>query len=97
MEDLDIDEFLNLEFLIGGGVGNIVDFEKIEMFGVMGFGVLQVKKVFKEIGGDVECVVEWLFSYFDDQGFFDDDVIGGEFMLVVMKELVGSVELFVNF
>lgn len=92
MEDFDIDVFV----FVGGDSGcvSVVDFEKLVMLESMGFGGLWVVKVFKEINGDVECVIEWFFSYLDDGGVVDEEEV---VVLVGDKKGVGSVEFLVNF
>ncbi|KAI9762571.1 MAG: hypothetical protein M4579_000374 [Chaenotheca gracillima] len=73
MEDPDIDAPVDLGS--GGssaGSGNVVDPEKIENLGAMGFGPPQARKALKETGGDMERAVEWLFSHPDDQGDFGE-------------------------
>ncbi|KAI9772111.1 MAG: hypothetical protein M1840_001399 [Geoglossum simile] len=72
MEDPDID----IPVAIGNTGATIIDPEKIEMLGAMGFGPPQAQKALRETGGDLERAVEWLFSHPDDQGDVGGDIGG---------------------
>ena len=73
MEDPDIDEPLDL----GGGKGSsgagVVDAEKIDSLGSMGFSAPLARQALKETGGDMERAVDWLFSHPDATGDFGGD------------------------
>jgi len=70
MEDPDID--MPLDLGPGSKAPEIVDPEKIEALGQMGFGPPQARKALKETGGDMERAVDWLFNHPDEQGDFDE-------------------------
>lgn len=71
MDDPDIDEPLIRDR--DSGPTSLVDTEKIESLGQMGFGPPQARKALKETGGDMERAVDWLFSHPDDQGDFGEE------------------------
>ncbi|KAF1848402.1 ubiquitin carboxyl-terminal hydrolase 14 [Cucurbitaria berberidis CBS 394.84] len=72
MEDPDIDD--PVDFNAGSssaGGASIIDPEKIESLGAMGFNAPQARQALKETGGDMERAVDWLFSHPDAAGDFD--------------------------
>jgi ubiquitin carboxyl-terminal hydrolase 5/13 len=74
MEDPDIDDIvdLNPSSGSGGGAPAVIDPEKIENLGAMGFNAPQARQALKETGGDMERAVDWLFSHPDAAGDFED-------------------------
>ncbi|KAK5000217.1 ubiquitin C-terminal hydrolase Ubp14 [Elasticomyces elasticus] len=79
MEDPDIDEPVDhgdkVENTPGGGAGG-ADPGQIALLGTMGFSAPQARQALKEVGGDVERAVDWLFSHPDAVGDFDDGSSG---------------------
>lgn len=74
MEDPDIDTPLDLGGGSGGAAaGGVVDPEKIENLGNMGFSAPQARQALKETGGDMERAVDWLFSHPDATGDFGEE------------------------
>ncbi|KAF2753725.1 ubiquitin carboxyl-terminal hydrolase [Pseudovirgaria hyperparasitica] len=75
MEDPDIDEPMDLipAAEAATGTGSVIDPEKIESLGAMGFNAPQARQALKETGGDMERAVDWLFSHPDAAGDFGDD------------------------
>jgi ubiquitin carboxyl-terminal hydrolase 5/13 len=71
MEDPDIDAPLNLGS--NENTLSLVDAEKIESLGQMGFGPPRARKALKETGGDMERAIDWLFSHPDEQGEIAED------------------------
>jgi ubiquitin carboxyl-terminal hydrolase 5/13 len=88
MEDADIDEPLSLGD--SSVSATVVDVEKVENLGQMGFTASQAQKALKETGGDMERAVDWLFSHLDDQGQAVDDASATE---APSKEIPGSESL----
>jgi ubiquitin carboxyl-terminal hydrolase 5/13 len=74
MEDSDIDDPVdfNPKSGSGGGASAVIDPEKIENLGAMGFNAPQARQALKETGGDMERAVDWLFSHPDAAGDFED-------------------------
>lgn len=74
MEDPDIDDPVDFNAGSGGGAAaaSIIDPEKIENLGAMGFNAPQARQALKETGGDMERAVDWLFSHPDAPGDFDE-------------------------
>ncbi|KAI2624475.1 ubiquitin carboxyl-terminal hydrolase 14 [Xylaria nigripes] len=72
MEDEGIDDPLVITSSTGGE-SDVVDPEKVEMLGAMGFNAPQARKALKETSGNLERAVEWLFSHPDDIGDLDVD------------------------
>ena len=94
MDDADIDD--PMELIDPGSTGasttGVVDPQKIETLGAMGFGPPQARKALTETSGDVERAVEWLFNHPDDQG----DIDMGD-SAPTEKETPGSDQLPANF
>ena len=73
MEDADIDDPHDFNASSGsGGNASVIDPEKIENLGAMGFNAPQARQALKETGGDMERAVDWLFSHPDATGDFDE-------------------------
>ncbi|KAF2436232.1 ubiquitin carboxyl-terminal hydrolase 14 [Tothia fuscella] len=72
MEDPDIDDLVDLSSGggAGGGASGVVDPEKIESLGMMGFNAPQARQALKETSGDMERAVDWLFNHPDAEGDF---------------------------
>ncbi|KAK3687107.1 ubiquitin C-terminal hydrolase Ubp14 [Vermiconidia calcicola] len=75
MEDPDIDTPIDLGDGSGASGGGVVDADKIENLGNMGFSAPQARQALKETGGDIERAVDWLFSHPDATGDFGDDQV----------------------
>jgi ubiquitin carboxyl-terminal hydrolase 5/13 len=99
MEDPDIDVPGDFNAGSGGGGASssaVIDPEKIENLGAMGFSAPQARQALKETGGDMERAVDWLFSHPDAQGDFDES--GSEAPASEQpKALPGGDELPANF
>lgn len=72
MEDPDIDDPVNFNAGSEDSASSIIDPEKIENLGAMGFNAPQARQALKETGGDMERAVDWLFSHPDAPGDFDE-------------------------
>lgn len=74
MEDPDIDDPVdfNPSSGSGGSAPTVIDPEKIENLGAMGFSAPQARQALKETGGDMQRAVDWLFSHPDAPGDFDE-------------------------
>jgi ubiquitin carboxyl-terminal hydrolase 5/13 len=74
MEDPDIDDPVdfNAGSGSGGGAATVIDPEKIENLGAMGFNAPQARQALKETGGDMERAVDWLFNHPDAAGDFEE-------------------------
>ena len=73
MEDPDIDTPMDLDGGSGSGAAaGVIDPEKIENLGAMGFNAPQARQALKETGGDMERAVDWLFNHPDAPGDFDE-------------------------
>lgn len=107
MEDPDIDvpdTEPDAGIAAGGGAGSgVVDAEKIEQLGAIGFSAPQARQALKETGGDMERAVDWLFNHPDATGDFGEDG-GGEAQVQQNggavagdKALAGSAEGEANF
>lgn len=74
MEDPDIDD--PVDFNAGASSGtnhsSVIDPDKIESLGSMGFNAPQARQALKETGGDMERAVDWLFSHPDAAGDFEE-------------------------
>lgn len=76
MEDPDIDDPHDFNADSGsGGDSAVMDPEKIESLGAMGFNAPQARQALKETGGDMERAVDWLFNHPDAAGDFDEGSI----------------------
>lgn len=77
MEDPDIDVPVDLSggSAAGGAAAGVVDPEKIENLGNMGFSAPQARQALKECSGDMERAVDWLFNHPDAVGDFGDDAM----------------------
>ncbi|KAK3680790.1 ubiquitin C-terminal hydrolase Ubp14 [Vermiconidia calcicola] len=75
MEDPDIDTPIDVGDGSGALGGSVVDADKIESLGNMGFSAPQARQALKETGGDIERAVDWLFSHPDATGDFGDDEV----------------------
>lgn len=102
MEDPGIDD--PVDFNVGDvGTGgsttgsSVVDPEKIENLGAMGFSAPQARQALKETGGDMERAVDWLFSHPDAQGDFDEGGNSAPATDLQEKTLPGSDSLPVQF
>jgi ubiquitin carboxyl-terminal hydrolase 5/13 len=74
MDDPDIDTPVDFNPKgASGGASAAIDPEKIESLGMMGFGAPQARQALKEVGGDMERAVDWLFNHPDAVGDFGDD------------------------
>jgi ubiquitin carboxyl-terminal hydrolase 5/13 len=98
MEDPDIDTPVDL----GGGSDSkgsaVVDPEKIESLGMMGFNAPQARQALKETDGDMERAVDWLFNHPDAAGDFDEGGSGAtDEAAPKEKSLPGSDKLPANF
>jgi ubiquitin carboxyl-terminal hydrolase 5/13 len=94
MEDPDIDTPIDL----GGGSGKgstVIDPEKIEQLGMMGFNAPQARQALKETNGDMERAVDWLFNHPDATGDFGESGTADE--APKDKALPGSDKLPANF
>jgi ubiquitin carboxyl-terminal hydrolase 5/13 len=74
MEDADIDDPVDFNAGSGssGAAASVIDPEKIENLGAMGFDAPQARQALKETGGDMERAVDWLFSHPDAAGDFEE-------------------------
>ncbi|KAF2688077.1 hypothetical protein K458DRAFT_440797 [Lentithecium fluviatile CBS 122367] len=74
MEDPDIDDPVDFNASSGSGraAASVIDPEKIESLGAMGFNAPQARQALKETGGDMERAVDWLFSHPDAACDFDE-------------------------
>ena len=75
LEDADIDTPVDLGGPTNTAAESVVDPEKIENLGNMGFSAPQARQALKETGGDMERAVDWLFSHPDAIGDFGDDAM----------------------
>jgi len=71
MEDPDIDEAMDPQD--GGNNADVVDAEKVESLGQMGFGPAQARKALRQTEGNLERAVDWLFNHPDDQGDIEEE------------------------
>ncbi|KAH6865023.1 ubiquitin carboxyl-terminal hydrolase 14 [Alternaria rosae] len=99
MEDPDIDDPVDFNAGSGGGAAaaSVLDPEKIETLGAMGFNAPQARQALKETGGDMERAVEWLFSHPDAPGDFDEGGSSEAPAEPTEKKLAGSETLPANF
>jgi len=73
MEDPDIDEPVAFHpGPQGSASSSVLDPEKIENLGAMGFNAPQARQALKETNGDMERAVDWLFSHPDAPGDFEE-------------------------
>ncbi|KAF2853792.1 hypothetical protein T440DRAFT_487096 [Plenodomus tracheiphilus IPT5] len=93
MEDADIDEPVDFNPGPGGSASSVMDPEKIENLGAMGFNAPQARQALKETGGDMERAVDWLFSHPDAPGDFEDGASSEAPVEATEKALSGSDKL----
>jgi ubiquitin carboxyl-terminal hydrolase 5/13 len=99
MEDPDIDDPVDFNAGSGGdaAAASVLDPEKIENLGAMGFNAPQARQALKETGGDMERAVDWLFSHPDAPGDFDEGGGSEGPAEPTEKPLAGSEALPANF